>query len=108
METAAILSRFNEQGILFFAMAVVIAYLVFELRASGKRYDLLQENFNKYRDDSQKQYMDMAKSQIELTTKTALQIEGYNKTIETLVSAFGTLKEMMTAIKEEFLRSKGN
>jgi len=94
MEAAAIFSKFGEQGILFLGMALIIAYLVVELRSVKKEYSL-------FRDNSQVKYEALMEKVITLTSSCANQLESFNKTITAMTQTLSTWRD-------EFLRGKGS
>jgi len=86
MEAAAIFSAFGQQGILFLGMALIIAYLVVELRSVKKEY-------SEYRNSSQTKYETLMEKVITLTGSCANQLESFNKTIVTMTTTLATWRE---------------
>lgn len=93
MDANTIISQFGEKGILFFLMALIIAYQYFENKA-------LKAEYKAFRDNAQTKYETMVEKVTTLTISCANQLENFNKTLSTMT-------EMISKWRDEFLKGKG-
>lgn len=88
----SLLSKFAEQGVLIFGMAIIIGALYMENRGLKKENDTVRDNF-------QTKYEALLVKVIELTSNSARQLDSFNATITAMTATLSTWRD-------EFLKGR--